>query len=254
MREMFIEKGFDDFLAKPIDVSKLEEILDRWISKEKKERRRVKREQMTDDSHFMIPGIDTAKGISGTGGTEESYRKVLNMFCKDVQERLPLLQTAPQEDTLFQFIIHIHALKTALATLGAAEISAKAAALEVAGNAKDLDSFRQNLPDFVQHLAETARNIQTAMEIRNAENKESVSSPSSRILNQQLVSLFHDLDATLKAHNAAGIDRVLEEISRETLAPKTKETIEQISMQVLMAEYESAKNILDGLLGNENNS
>jgi CheY-like chemotaxis protein/anti-sigma regulatory factor (Ser/Thr protein kinase) len=31
MREMFIEKDFDDFLAKPIDVSKLEEILGRWI-------------------------------------------------------------------------------------------------------------------------------------------------------------------------------------------------------------------------------
>jgi CheY-like chemotaxis protein len=37
MREMFIENGFNDFLAKPIDVSKLDEILDRWIPKEKRE-------------------------------------------------------------------------------------------------------------------------------------------------------------------------------------------------------------------------
>ncbi|MCL1813309.1 MAG: response regulator, partial [Treponema sp.] len=35
MREMFIEKGFNDFLAKPIDISKLDEALDRWIPKEK---------------------------------------------------------------------------------------------------------------------------------------------------------------------------------------------------------------------------
>ena len=35
MREMFLEKGFNDFLGKPIDVSQLDEILSRWIPKEK---------------------------------------------------------------------------------------------------------------------------------------------------------------------------------------------------------------------------
>ena len=37
MREMFIEKGFSDFLAKPIDVPKFDEIIERWIPKEKKQ-------------------------------------------------------------------------------------------------------------------------------------------------------------------------------------------------------------------------
>ena len=39
-----MEKGFNDFLAKPIDISKLDEILDRWISKEKREERKKTRE------------------------------------------------------------------------------------------------------------------------------------------------------------------------------------------------------------------
>ena len=37
MREMFIENGFNDFLAKPIDVNKLDEMLNLWIPKEKRE-------------------------------------------------------------------------------------------------------------------------------------------------------------------------------------------------------------------------
>jgi signal transduction histidine kinase/CheY-like chemotaxis protein len=36
MKEMFIEKGFNDFLSKPIDVSVLDEILYRWIPEGKK--------------------------------------------------------------------------------------------------------------------------------------------------------------------------------------------------------------------------
>jgi len=47
MRETFIEKGFNDFLAKPIDISRLDEILDRWIPKEKKEKARKDKEEKT---------------------------------------------------------------------------------------------------------------------------------------------------------------------------------------------------------------
>ena len=36
MREMFLDKGFNDFLGKPIDISELDEVLARWIPKEKK--------------------------------------------------------------------------------------------------------------------------------------------------------------------------------------------------------------------------
>ena len=43
IKEMFIEKGFTDFLAKPIDISKLDEILARWIPVEKREYLSIKK-------------------------------------------------------------------------------------------------------------------------------------------------------------------------------------------------------------------
>jgi CheY-like chemotaxis protein len=38
MREMFMDQGFDDYLSKPIDIAKLDEIIGEWIplSKRKK--------------------------------------------------------------------------------------------------------------------------------------------------------------------------------------------------------------------------
>jgi CheY-like chemotaxis protein len=35
MKETFLDNGFNDFLSKPIDVSKLNDILERWITKDK---------------------------------------------------------------------------------------------------------------------------------------------------------------------------------------------------------------------------
>ena len=37
MKEMFLSKGFNDFIGKPIDTARLDEILVRWIPKEKRE-------------------------------------------------------------------------------------------------------------------------------------------------------------------------------------------------------------------------
>ncbi|MCL2181431.1 MAG: hypothetical protein FWB83_09930, partial [Treponema sp.] len=36
MREMYLENGFNDYLAKPIDLDMMDEILFKWIAKEKR--------------------------------------------------------------------------------------------------------------------------------------------------------------------------------------------------------------------------
>jgi signal transduction histidine kinase/ActR/RegA family two-component response regulator len=35
MKEMFLEKGFNDYISKPIEISRLDEVMERWVPKEK---------------------------------------------------------------------------------------------------------------------------------------------------------------------------------------------------------------------------
>ena len=35
MREFFLENGFNDFMSKPVDVVKLDSVLENWIPREK---------------------------------------------------------------------------------------------------------------------------------------------------------------------------------------------------------------------------
>jgi len=151
-REMFIEKGFDDFLAKPIDISKLDELLNKWIPKDKRERGLEKREIVENVQLPFINGIDIQKGIRMTGGTEEGYRSVLSIFRIDAQERLKFLLKAPDENDLSGFIINVHALKSASASIGATEISADAERLEAACRNRDMDFIHENLDKFVEQL------------------------------------------------------------------------------------------------------
>jgi signal transduction histidine kinase/CheY-like chemotaxis protein/HPt (histidine-containing phosphotransfer) domain-containing protein len=257
MREMFIENGLDDFLAKPIDITKLDEMLDRWISKEKRERRENLEESEngeTDASKTSgggislpaIPGVDIQRGIAMTGGTVEGYIGVLSMFCKDAGERLDRLQTAPSMDTIQSFVTQVHAIKSASAAVGAAEVSTKAAQLESAGKAGELALIVENLGGFTAQLSQLIENIRSAIESDSAapENTE-----ASYTIPQSVLSEIEE--ALVLKKPSSSIFAILDELNKKPLDLKTKEILEKISDQVLMAEFQQAietvKELVEGL-------
>jgi CheY-like chemotaxis protein len=253
MREIFIENGFNDFLAKPIDVSKLDEMLDRWIPKEKRENRAGDtgsgiRDYCSDNniaSHNSpfpaIPGVDTAKGIVMTGGALGIYRQVLAIFCKDAEERLPLLQTKLKEENLLEFVTLAHALKSASASIGAADISAFAAELETAGKAGDMTLIGNRLPVFAGQLAGLVKNIRAALETDAIAAHNDIPPPeSSENSLSVFISLLRVLEAALKSQSATDVDRIMEEIDSKQTDSKTRETLAQVSEQIMMLEYGNA--------------
>jgi len=246
MREVFIEKGFNDFLSKPIDVNKLDEALERWMPKEK--RAKNNSPLSTPDSQLpLIPGVDTAKGIALTGGTPEAYREVLIIFREDAQERLPLLQTAPAADALPAFVTQIHALKSASASIGAAELSAHAAALEAAGKAADLAFIKENLPVFAEGLSQLAAGILVWEEAvkKSDSDKKTAAGAVDPVIE---MSLLLELAEALQSQKGDDIDRILEQIAQQPLDTNAKTAMDQISDEILVAEYEKAGAILESLI------
>jgi signal transduction histidine kinase/CheY-like chemotaxis protein len=250
MKEMFIDKGFNDFLAKPIDISKLDEILAKWIPKEK----RVIGSQVSDSDNKTAPaasraplsihGVDTAKGMSMTGGTEVFYHRVLELFHKDAVDRLPLLQAVPEQDKLHAFITNVHSLKSAAASIGAAELSAEAAALEAAGKAGDFAFINNNLSGFTGRLTELTKNIRAALDAQSAVSD----APAAPQPQSRPSPLLLDLEEALKSQNAVEIDSILDELNKKPLDSKTREILEKISYDVLMTEFGSALKNIEELL------
>jgi len=236
MREMFIENGFNDFLSKPIDVSKLDEILDKWITKEKRENG-VKIDDHGSDGIPDIPGIDSLKGIALTGGTAASYRQVLDLFCKDAKERMPVLCKNQDSNTLPEYILNVHALKSASASIGAQEISSLAAQLEAAGKAGDTMFINEHQHTFAELLSALVNNIQDMYQNVPQNDSDSPLSASVSLL-------FTELTDALKSNKIPEIKRILNELEKQTQNSKIKRVLEQISDQVLMTEFDNAVKII----------
>jgi signal transduction histidine kinase/DNA-binding NarL/FixJ family response regulator/HPt (histidine-containing phosphotransfer) domain-containing protein len=265
MREMFIENGFNDFLSKPIDVSKLDEILDRWIPKEKRDESslRTLREPQGPKGDALpelvegaegsalsaIPGVDMVKGIAMTGGTAAAYRQVLSLFCKDVEDRMPLLQTETEAGAVLTLVTCVHALKSASASIGAQEISVQAAELEAAGKSGNLAFIHEHLPGFARDLAELVKGIDAALETdKNSGGMTNNNAAGTAGGSADLVSLLSDLESALKAQKPAEIDHILEELGKKPLDKKTREALNTISDEVLMTEFDNALKITGSLL------
>jgi signal transduction histidine kinase/CheY-like chemotaxis protein len=236
--EMFLENGFNDFLAKPIDVSKLDEILNHWISKEKRIRGTVIKETRKNSTQFPdIYGIDIQVGINLTGGTEEGYFTVLSTYYKDAQERLNLLEEELEKETLSALVTNIHALKSASAAIGAEEISVEAARLELAGKDEDIEFIRKNIPRFKDRLTKLIERIIIALELYTKKQKK-------KVIPLDGISSFHvllrELEDALNSQKTENIDNALNKIYQEPLDNVTKGVLDKVSDDVLMAEFDSA--------------
>jgi CheY-like chemotaxis protein len=257
MREIFLENSFNDFLAKPIDVSKLDEILDRWLPREKRESGSLE-SGVLPTPHSLLPvisGLDTEHGIKMTGGTLSAYREVLSFFRKDAEERLPLFQTAPNADALPAFVTQVHALKSASASIGAGELSAQAAALESAGKAGGIAFIQENLAVFTKCLSELASGIlvwEKTVKEHNSEKQAALGGASGGLDHAAVTPLLHELAEALKSQKGDVIDRILEQITQQPLDTGVKTVVDQIAGEVLIAEYETGLGILDNLLKGEN--
>jgi HPt (histidine-containing phosphotransfer) domain-containing protein len=176
------------------------------------------------------------------GGTPEGYRQVLSTFRKDADERLALLRKFPSEFDIAALVIQVHALKSALASIGAADMSVEAARLEAAGKAGELSFIGDALPVFTDHLTKLAEAIRAALAARADASPAAEPTPDAGHY-----QLLRELTEALKRKNVRAIDRSLEELNRKPIDAKTRETLEQISDQVLMAEFEAALKITEAL-------
>jgi signal transduction histidine kinase/CheY-like chemotaxis protein/HPt (histidine-containing phosphotransfer) domain-containing protein len=238
MRDMFLQAGFNDFISKPIEIAKLDEVIARWIPGEKqiKAGAVIRRERLSGETEIHIPGVDARKGIAMTGGTEAGYRKVLVQFYRDVLERLPVFTSPPEESALAPFAAQAHAIKSAAGTIGAAEVSAEAAVLEAAAKAGDGETIRGTLPGFYERLSDLAGEIKNTLEA-GREARDGAAPAGGR---DALPAALWALRAALEEKSMRRIDQLLEELEGLSLDAETREQINAVSDKVLMGEYGGA--------------
>ena len=159
-REKYIAVGFTDYLSKPIEGSSLEEMLAKYLPKEKLQAASAEAvaaaERTAAPAAAAVPAaavpeagppekapveaaaagdaaIDTKLGREFSADDDEIYSEMLEMFAEGREEELEKIETALAAGNWKNYTTGVHALKSTALNIGARTLSERAKALEMAG-------------------------------------------------------------------------------------------------------------------------
>ena len=157
-RESYLEAGFDDYLAKPIDTDRLEELLFTMLPEELVQKYVPGEEKGHEErlpeafSLFEKSPIDPEVGLKNSG-TVDAYRSLLKVFYESIPDKTEELERYYAEEDLGNYTLKVHSLKSSARIIGALDFGEEAQRLEDAGKAEDLDYIREYHPRFMEEFA-----------------------------------------------------------------------------------------------------
>ncbi len=160
-REMFLEKGFNDYLSKPINSKLLERMIQDYLPESKilaaenpqesaeapdgsepsespesvPEASRPASDEGDGESSQEDRQIDKALGMQYCGDMEEMFREFVKMFCERKEETVEKIRSAYDAESWEDYTTFVHALKSTALSVGGKVLSEEAKALEMAGHA-----------------------------------------------------------------------------------------------------------------------
>ena len=230
--EMFLNKGFQAFLSKPLEVNNLDLIIQEWIRDEELEKTYKEKQIIVDGQKIIdvrggkdrrivtnrrcgidrrsldnkVLGIDMNKGLMRFGGNMESYLQVLRSYMANTPPLVEKIKSINQ-DTLAEYAIIVHGIKGSSRGICADLVGNKAEALEKAAKAGNIDFVIANNANFIADTEKVLTSLEEMFTETAAKNsKPSKDKPDREILIRLLTSC--------KAYDMDGVDEAMTEIEK----------------------------------------
>ena len=246
MREQFLERGFQDFIAKPLDRRELNQLLLRWVpEKYRQEKEDEETPKPLDPAAFRIDGVDMEAAMQYYSGDEAGFVDLLELYCMDGRRKTKLLQELVEKDIL-RYQIEVHGLKSASANIGAMEVSAMARKQEEAAARGDKPFISEKFPMLLAEYETLLTNIEQFLKQRRQEEDEKEKLPGlpAEEIRRRTAAALEDLEHFRSEECAEGVDEML----RHELPDNVKARLTQIREQLKLYEDDYAEELLRELL------
>ena len=253
-REMYLLEGFDNFISKPIISAELESMIRKYLPPEKTIIRREpadegsqlpKEEEKTEKKELPpVFGVDWQMALMRLKD-QDILMTVVREFADTIDIQADKLQQLKDglPDTLEDYRIFVHGMKSASATAGIFTLSGMAAVLEHAASEKNLDEidglhdiFLSEWRDYKNRLSEV-----TGAEEKTAEEKEEIGPEALRALYDMLTAAMDDLDI-----DAA--DEAIKKLSAYKLPEKAEAEFSLLKSAVAQLDAEMVAEILGKMI------
>ena len=213
-KELFLNEGMNDFVAKPIEMRTILSKLRTWLPKYKIKKVRTasmeeKGKQGNEEpiAEIEITGLDTNKALKLLGN-ENLFWVVLKDYYQAIEKKAKLIKELEAAEDWHGYTIEVHALKSASRQVGATELSELAAEMEIAGNAVNGELIHRCTDDMLVRYREY---IDILAPYFPEEKKEEL--PTGEAGAEDIKNFFAELRGALDELDMDQADEILEQMT-----------------------------------------
>ncbi len=242
-REELLAAGFDDYVAKPIEVKQLEAVLRKYLGRGLmdgmvSQSNQIKEEKaVTSDTTIVIEGIDSAYAMQKMHLDEETYLKILKTYYNDLGAALNRIISAKSKGEIKEFVTDVHGIKSSSAGIGAMDLSELAKELEYAGKEENIGYIDEHMDDFVnscENMLHVLRNI-------FSEDEEEVKESELSEIDKQWL---HDISQACEDMDSFKASVLLDEIRGKRFSDDENRLVKKIEEYVNQYDYDEVVELI----------
>ena len=244
-REQYIEAGFDDYLTKPVDSGKLEDMLLTYLPKEKIGE--ASADDENSDADIAIPEalaplrgqdwIDLSLGIQNSGSAD-AYMPLLKIFYESLDGSMDKISGYYAAEKWKDYTVKVHALKSSALLIGAVDIAKKAQLLENAGKSGEMEYIRAHHRDFI----EECQNFKEPVAEIFAEKESDAEKPVADA--ELMEGVLEEIRAAAEDLDAERLEAIFSEMEAYRIPEAQSELYEKLKDSAALFDYRGIQSLL----------
>lgn len=257
IREQLIQKGFSDYISKPIGATYLEKVLDKYLpadlkveKKNQNKKKVVETISQNSNETSLDPTLfDTELGMHNLGDNEETYISVLRAFYEEGNQKLIDVPKQFADNNIADYTTNVHALKSSSATVGFPHLSALFKKLEAAGKEGNTEYISENSDQAFAYFQTALTKIKDYLDTNDGsytvEDDKAIETAETVELDKELLS---ELSECISAMNLRRVEEIIHEISERNYGKDINSMIKKIRNSYENFEYIEIKALIKELL------
>lgn len=262
-KEMYLKEGFQDYLTKPIDADKLENMLIEYLPSnvvylthnqkisDEYEQAEEGSELAIRESQLYLMGFNLRNGLRYMGGDKALYGKVLHDFHSILQEKEEALKDFLQKGDMPGYTIIVHSLKGNARNVGADDLADEAFELEKMAKAGQLEDVTVRSPILFSMMNSMRNSLKVYLESEDEREKQPDKPEISgglKITEDEWVSALTELAARLDDFDGDSAVARLRELKRYERPEADKKMLRLCEKAVKDYAYDIALEIVNAVL------
>ena len=250
VKKMYLNEGFDNYLSKPVNPAKLEEMIKNYLPSEYLEdspdfenqnANITKAENQLSDAFIQklrnIKEIDVDAALRNCGSSELLF-STIEQYHSSINQKALELQNYFEAEDWHNYEIKVHALKSTSRLIGAIELSNLAEHLEKSANQNDIDEIQLKHKELINTFIDYLKILEPVLK------NESDDSLKPEISKEQLKERIKLMIEYAEAFDIDGLDNIVKELTNFKLPLDFSQKFVKISQYVQNVDFKELRNLL----------